>query len=155
MYAFGLQSEAKGTQQITKHTLVSHLLAPGKLELGSPEGFNDSILVFVVSSYGHEGLSNPDAGNCSLGFAEGATHSCLQPISSRARQHLVDSKNMIWVNTDANVELILCRIFYHVLQIQVFRLNEIKAFKAFQICKLATIRKKLELSFGDHRCFTI
>merc|ERR1711935_1187589 len=69
----------------------------------------------VVSSYGHEGLSNAYASHSSLGLAKGTSHSGLQTISACARQHFVDSQYMEGMYTNPDVELVLGCVFHHVL----------------------------------------
>merc|ERR1719411_925288 len=91
------------------------LLTTRELELGSPEGLDDRLLMFVVGADGHQGLSNPDASGGTLGFTEGASHSGLKPIGSGTRQHFVDAENVEGVDANADVELILGRVLDHVL----------------------------------------
>jgi hypothetical protein len=52
-------------------------------------------------------LANVDTGNGSVGLTPGTTHSSLQSIGTGARQHLVDSDNVVWVGPDAEMETLL------------------------------------------------
>jgi len=52
--------------------------------------------------------------NGSLGFAEGTSHSSLEPISSGTRQHFVDADHMEGVNTHPDVECILTAVLHQV-----------------------------------------
>jgi len=83
------------------------LLPAGELELGSTEGLNDVRLVFVGGPYGEEDLSDPDTSHGSVGLTEGSPHPGLEPISSSARQHFVDSQHVEGVDTNSDVEVIL------------------------------------------------
>merc|ERR1719319_2138240 len=91
------------------------LLASRELELGATESLDGFVLVFVGCSAGHEGLTNADTGYESLGLAESSSHSSLKPISSSARQHFVDSVDVVRVDSDPDVELILAAVLHHVL----------------------------------------
>ena len=94
----------------------AYLLPAGELELGSPEGLDNGVLVLIVGPDGHEGLSDANASDGSLGLAEGASHSSLEPIGASARQHFVDPEHMEGVDADPDVELILGGVFHHVLK---------------------------------------
>jgi ABC-type Zn2+ transport system substrate-binding protein/surface adhesin len=52
-------------------------------------------------------LTNVDTGNSSVGLTPSTTHSSLQSIGTGARQHLVDSDDVVWVGTDAEMEAFL------------------------------------------------
>ena len=89
-----------------------------ELELGTPKSFNDGILMPVVSPDRHQGLSDLDTSDGSLGFAKGASHSGLEPIGTSARQHFVDTQDMERMDTDPDVELILSGVLDHVLKLK-------------------------------------
>ena len=91
------------------------LLTSGELELGSAQGFNDSILVFDKGADANDGLSNVYSCNCTLGFTKGTTHSSLEPISSSAAQHLVDADHMKGMNSHPNVESVFAAVLNQVL----------------------------------------
>ena len=78
-------------------------MATRELELCPPEGLDDGVLVLVVGPDRHKGLANVDAGDGSLGLAEGAPHSGLQPIGASARQHFVDAEDVEGVDQVAKV----------------------------------------------------
>lgn len=48
----------------------------------------------------------PDVHSChrSIGLAKGAAHASLQPIGTGARQHLVDTDDVVWMSAHAQVE---------------------------------------------------
>merc|ERR1712061_891552 len=92
-----------------------NLLTSGKLEFGPSEGFNNGSLMPVISSDGHQRLSNTYASHSSLGLAKGTSHSGLETISACARQHFVDPQNVIRMDANPNVELILSCVFHDVL----------------------------------------
>jgi hypothetical protein len=52
-------------------------------------------------------LANVDTSNSSIGLAPSTTHSCLQSIGTSARQHLVDTDDMVWVGADTEMETFL------------------------------------------------
>ena len=95
--------------------LLDYLLASRELELCPPECLDDGLLVLVVGPDRHQRLSDPDPGNGSLGLPEGTSHPGLEPVSSGARQHLVDPEHVVRMDTDADVELVLGRVLHHVL----------------------------------------
>jgi len=51
--------------------------------------------------------ANVDTGNSSVGLTPSTTHSSLQSIGTGARQHLVDTDDMVWVSTDTEMETFL------------------------------------------------
>ena len=101
---------------IINYKSCSYLLATRELELGTPKGLNDGILMPVVGPDGHQRLSDIDTSNKTLGLAKSTSHSGLEPISSGTRQHFVDTQNVERVNPDPDVELILGGVLDHVLQ---------------------------------------
>jgi hypothetical protein len=52
-------------------------------------------------------LTNVDTGNRSVGLTPSTTHSSLQSIGTGARQHLVDSDDVVWVSADTEMETFL------------------------------------------------
>jgi hypothetical protein len=52
-------------------------------------------------------LANVDTGNGSVGLAPGTTHSSLQSIGTGARQHLVDTDDVVGVGADTEMETFL------------------------------------------------
>jgi hypothetical protein len=83
------------------------LLAPRELVPRAAESLLDDKGVVVFAADGEDDLANVDTGNCAVGFAPSATHTGLEPISSSAGQHLVDSYDMEGMDTDTHVERIL------------------------------------------------
>ena len=61
----------------------------------------------VPGSDGHEDLADVHTSDKTVGLAESATHTGLKPIGSGARQHLVDTDDVVGVDTDAHVETFL------------------------------------------------
>ncbi len=61
----------------------------------------------VPSSDGQENLANVYASNETVGLAESTAHTGLQSIGTSARQHLVDTDDMVWVDTDTKMETFL------------------------------------------------
>jgi len=83
------------------------LLSAGELELRSSESFAGSGFVLVFDSDGHEWLSNSNTSDETLGFTVGTSHTSLESISSSARQHLVDSDDVEWMDSHTEMESIL------------------------------------------------
>lgn len=65
------------------------------------------MLTVVTSTDGQEDLANVDTSDKSVGLAEGTTHTGLQSIGTSARQHLVDTDDVVRVGADAEMEGIL------------------------------------------------
>ena len=68
------------------------LLVTSELEFGPAEGLNHMLLVLQLGADGHYDLANVDPGHCALGLSRGTAHTCLEPVSSRTGQHLVDAE---------------------------------------------------------------
>jgi hypothetical protein len=64
-------------------------------------------LTRITSSYTQDDLTNVDTGNGSVGLTPSTTHSSLQSIGTSARQHLVDSDDMVRVGADTEMETFL------------------------------------------------
>ena len=67
---------------------------------------NDS-LVSILASHGQQDLTNVDTSDCSVRLSISTTHTSLESICTSARQHLVDSDDVVRVDTDSQVEGIL------------------------------------------------
>jgi len=63
--------------------------------------------VRITSSDTQDDLTNVDTGNSSVGLTPSTTHSSLQSIGTGARQHLVDSDDMVRVGADTEMETFL------------------------------------------------
>jgi hypothetical protein len=77
------------------------------LVLATPQSLESSGAVGVPSPDGHEDLADVHTCDKSVGLAERATHTGLKPIGSGARQHLVDTDDMVGVNADTEMETFL------------------------------------------------
>ena len=77
---FGIRMQ-NSFDSITLHKsqLFVYLLATRELEFGPPESLNDRLLMLVIGPDRHQGLTNVDTGNKSLGFAKSTSHSSLEP----------------------------------------------------------------------------
>ena len=64
-------------------------------------------LTRITSSNTQDDLTNVDTGNSSVGLTPSTTHSGLQSIGTGARQHLVDSDDMVGVGADTEMETFL------------------------------------------------
>ena len=64
---------------------------------------------------GHYDLANVDPGHCALGLSKGTTHTCLEPISSKTGQHLVDAGDREGLEPHSDVEATFAAAFHHVL----------------------------------------
>jgi len=91
------------------------LLATWELVLGSAEGLKGVGAEGITSSETHDDLTNVDTGDSSVGLTPSTTHSSLQSIGTSARQHLVDTDDVIWVSADTEMESFLSCGLDHVL----------------------------------------
>lgn len=78
------------------------------------ESLHDDGLVGVLASDGEDDLANVDTGDHAVGLSPGASHSGLETIRAGARQHLVDTDDVVRVDADAHVERVLARGLGHV-----------------------------------------
>merc|ERR1719447_1181778 len=90
------------------------LLTTRELELRTSQCFNCSGLVVVFATDRHQGLTDVDASNRSLGFTVSSSHSCLEPISSSTRQHFVDAYDVEGMDSHADVEGVFTSDLGHV-----------------------------------------
>ena len=72
-------------------------------------------LTGVTAADRQENLANVDTGDSAVGLTPGTTHTGLQSIGTSARQHLVDTDNVVRVGTDTQVEGVLATRLDHVL----------------------------------------
>jgi hypothetical protein len=85
------------------------------LVLATPQSLKSVGAERVLCSQGHEDLANVHTSDKSVGLAESTTHTGLKPISSSARQHLVDTDDMVGVDADTEMERLLSGSLDHVL----------------------------------------
>jgi hypothetical protein len=52
-------------------------------------------------------LTDVNTGNGSVWLSPSTTHTSLQSIGTSARQHLVDTDDVIWVGADTKMEILL------------------------------------------------
>ena len=64
------------------------------LVLGSSERLESIGTERILCAERQDDLADVDASNESVGLSESTTHTSLKPISSSARQHLVDSDDV-------------------------------------------------------------
>jgi len=91
------------------------LLATGELVLATPESLKGDGAVRVPCPDGHENLANVDTSDKTVGLAESATHTRLQSIGTSARQHLVDTDDVVGVDADTEMEGFLSTVLDEVL----------------------------------------
>lgn len=80
------------------------LLATGELVHGATESLDGGGTVGITGANTDEDLTDVYSGDDTVGLSEGTTHTSLEPISSSARQHLVDSDDVVGVSADAEME---------------------------------------------------
>ena len=85
------------------------LLATGELVGGAAHGLDGGSTVGVTSADGQEDLADVHTGDESVGLTEGTTHTGLETIGTSARQHLVDTDDVVGVGTNTEVETFLTR----------------------------------------------
>jgi hypothetical protein len=91
------------------------LLLTRELVLAASESLHNGSLVVVLGADREDNLTNVDTGNETVGLTEGTTHTGLKSISTSARQHLVDTGDVVGVDTDTHVEGVLTAGLGHVL----------------------------------------
>ncbi len=92
-----------------------HLLPARELELGTPQSLLREVGVDVLAPNRHQNLSDRHTGTQTVRLSERSTHSRLEPISSSARKHLVDTQDVVRVHTHTEVERLLSGLGHHVL----------------------------------------
>ena len=90
------------------------LLTAWELELGSSQSFLSVSNIFSGNSDGQKNLTNGDSCTLAKSLTEGTSHSLLESICTSATQHLVDSNNMPWMNSDSHVEVLSTDLSGHV-----------------------------------------
>ena len=85
------------------------------LVLATPESLESDGAVRVPSPDGHENLSDVDTSDKTVGLAESTTHTGLQSIGTSARQHLVDTDDVVGVDADTEMERFLSTVLDEVL----------------------------------------
>lgn len=68
----------------------------------------------ITSTETQDDLANVDTGNRSVRLSPGTTHTSLQSIGTGTRQHLVDTDDVEWVDTDTQMEGLLSAGLDHV-----------------------------------------
>ena len=85
----------------------NHLLTSGKLVLGTTKCLQDVLLNGVPGADRQKDLPDADASNKTLRLTVCTSHTSLQTIGACARQHLVDTQHMPWVDTNTEMERVL------------------------------------------------
>jgi hypothetical protein len=80
------------------------LLATRELVHRTAESLDGGRTVGVTSTDGHQDLTNVHTSHGAVGLAERTTHTGLETIGTGARQHLVDTDDMVGVSTDTEME---------------------------------------------------
>ena len=92
-----------------------NLLATRELVASAAESLHDNVGVVVPGSDGENDLANVDTGHSAVGLTPCTTHTGLESIGSSTGQHLVDTEDVEWVDTDTEMERVLSRGLGHVL----------------------------------------
>jgi len=74
----------------------------------------EKILTGVSGAERKNDLTNVDTSDLAVGLTESTTHTGLQSIGTGARQHLVDTDNVVRVDADAHVETFFTSVLDHV-----------------------------------------
>ena len=90
-------------------------LSSWELELSSSEGFFGVWNILVLNSNREKNLSNGDSCGLAESLTEGTSHTLLKSIGSSAGEHLVDSNDVPWVDSDSAVETFSSDLGHHVL----------------------------------------
>ena len=83
------------------------LLTAGELVGGAAHGLDGGSAVGVTGADGQEDLADIHTGDETVGLTESTTHTSLETIGTSARQHLVDTDDVVGVRTDTKVETFL------------------------------------------------
>lgn len=97
--------------------LVRHnnLLVAGEFVLRTAEGLKNEGNSLLTATDGDKRLADVHTGADTLGLAPSVTHTGLETISTGARKHLVDTKDVEGVNADTHVESLLADVDHEVL----------------------------------------
>ena len=76
-----------------------------EFELATSVCFFDVVFMSFCGTGRDHNLSDLDTGGEALRLAERTTHTGLEPISTGARKHLVDTEHVVWVDSDSAVEV--------------------------------------------------
>ena len=94
---------------------LDDLLTTRELVLGTTKSLPDVRNSVVTATDRKKNLTDTDTGNETLGLTESTTHSGLKSISTSTRQHLVDTENVVRVDSDTHVEGVLASHLHDVL----------------------------------------
>ena len=83
------------------------LLSTGKLVSRSSKSLHDDGSVGFSSSDREQDLTNVDSGDGVVWLSPSSSHTSLEPIGTGTGQHLVDSDDVVRVNSDPQVEGVL------------------------------------------------
>jgi hypothetical protein len=109
----GAAEGLEGVGAVWEGLLVTVVDVTAAEEMPVPAAGGRERLTRVTSAERHEDLANVDTGDKTVGLAESATHSGLEPIGSGTRQHLVDADDVEGVSADAEVEAVLATVLHH------------------------------------------
>jgi len=90
-------------------------LAAGELHAGTAQGFQYGDATGLSGSDGDQDGSNANTGSGTVWLTIGTSHSGLQSISTGAGQHLVNSDDVVRMDSHAQVEHVLTTVLDHVL----------------------------------------
>ncbi|KAI5398973.1 hypothetical protein KIW84_064369, partial [Lathyrus oleraceus] len=91
------------------------LLTTRELKLSTTKSLLSILAVAILAANREKHLSNSHPSTNTLWLSKSTSHTSLKPISSSTGKHLVNPKNMEWVNPDSQVESILSSKLCHVL----------------------------------------
>ena len=91
------------------------LLSSWELELGSSEGLLSVWDILWLHSDGKQDLTDGDSCGLAESLTESTSHSLLESIGSSAGEHLVDSNDVPWVDSDSAMEVLSTNLGHHVL----------------------------------------
>ena len=92
-----------------------NLLATSELVTRATQRLDGVRTVAITRADRQKHLTNVDTGDKSVRLTEGTTHTRLQTVGTSARKHLVDTDDVVGVDTHTEVESILTRHLHHVL----------------------------------------
>mmetsp|Transcript_45056 Transcript_45056/g.86160 ORF Transcript_45056/g.86160 Transcript_45056/m.86160 type:complete len:242 (-) Transcript_45056:58-783(-) len=101
-----------GEAPFTRH---NHLLTSRELELSTTQRLLGHLLIRVLATNRQQNLTDRHAGAGALGLSECTTHTGLQAIRACAREHLVDTQNVVGMNSHTQMKRFFSCSLNHVL----------------------------------------
>ena len=90
-------------------------LSAWEFEHGSSESLLGVLNICWADSDGQNNGTNVYSSGLTIGLTEGTSHTLLESICTSTTEHLIDSENVPWVDSDSHVESVLAGLGGHIL----------------------------------------